>query len=120
MYQGLFSENHDILPKTASSQLYAGLVVIFMVGTYGLALSLDNILNLLSRLKHYVSSNNRGSDTKDGRIQEHPSGEKSPLTSGDVSDGCVDVSKVSAGRAGGLRGWTSRGKRAGPDPGEPV
>lgn len=35
--QGLFSENHEILPTSAGKDLYAGLVVLFSGLTYGLA-----------------------------------------------------------------------------------
>jgi hypothetical protein len=116
MYQGLFSENHSILPKNANKQLYAGLIVIFMVGTYGLALSLDKILNFLEprwrRLKGNIYSDNAGSRIEDAWLKERSSsGEASP-----TSGGSADTSKVSTGRATGLRGWTGR-KRPGHDAG---
>jgi hypothetical protein len=109
MYQGLFSENHGILPTNANSQLYAGLVVIFMVGTYGLALSLDEILNFLEprwrRLKGHIFLDNAR-----------------PMSGQEASGGSADMSKVSTGRATGHRGWTGR-RRARHDSGtqwEPV
>lgn len=101
MYQGLFSENHGILPKNANSQLYAALVVIFMVGTYGLALSLDEILNFLKprwkRLKGHIFLDNA----------KRMSGQ-------DASGGSADMSKVSTGRTTGYQGQTRR-RRAGHD-----
>jgi hypothetical protein len=101
MYQGLFSVNHGILPANANSQLYAGLVVIFMVWTYGLALGLDEILAFLEpRWK-----------TLKGRIfLDHPR----PTSGPDASGGSADMSKASIGRATGYRKWTGR-RRAGHD-----
>lgn len=103
MYQGLFSENHGILPANANSQLYAGLVVIFMVGTYSLALSLDKILNFLEprwrRLKGYIFLD-----------------KARPMSGQDASDGSVEMSKVSTGCATGHRGRIGR-RRAGYDAG---
>jgi hypothetical protein len=121
MYQGLFSENHGILPETASGQLYAGLVVLFMVATYSLALSLEKISDLLApwwrRFKGCVSPDNAGSSTEDGRRKERRSGEEaSPVSNRDASDGSADVSKVSVGRVVGLRGWRGSSKRARADP----
>ena len=109
MYQGLFSENYNILPENANSQLYAGLVVIFMLGTYGLALSLDTILNFLEprwrRLKGYISVDMAGSRTEHARLKEQSSsGEVSP-----TRRGSADRPRVSTGHATGLlRGWTGR------------
>ena len=113
LYQGLFSENHGILPANANGQLYAGLVSIFMVGTYGLALSLDKILKILEPrwegLKGYLSVDNAGSCAEDVRLKERSSsGEASPMSSQNASGGISDMAKVSTGRATGLRGWTRR------------
>lgn len=90
-----------------------------MVGTYGLALSLDKIFNFLEprwgRLKGYISLDSAGSGTEDGRLKERSSGQEANLTSSRAaSDGSA---KVSSGRATGPRWWKSRRKRAGPDPG---
>jgi CorA-like Mg2+ transporter protein len=44
----LFSANHDILPTDAGTTLYAILTVIFVVTTYGLALSLEVISDFIN------------------------------------------------------------------------
>jgi hypothetical protein len=121
MYQSLFSENHGILPENANGNLYAGLVVAFMVGTYGLALSLGKILNFFEpkwrRLKWYIGLDNAGSWTEDGRFKEQSSsGEEGPMNYQDGSSGSANRLKVSTGRATGFRGWAGR-KRAGHDAG---
>jgi len=99
MYQGLFSENHGILPANANSQLYAGLVVIFMVATYSLALSLNFLEPRWRRLK--------GSIFLD---------KARPMSGQDASDGRVEMSKVSTGRAIGHR-WRTGRRRTGYDAG---
>jgi hypothetical protein len=43
----LFSANHDILPTDAGTTLYAILTAIFVVTTYGLALSLEMISSFI-------------------------------------------------------------------------
>jgi hypothetical protein len=43
---GLFSINHATFMDNATNALYAALTVSFVVGTYGLALSLENIMDL--------------------------------------------------------------------------
>lgn len=66
--QGLFSENHGVLPENAGRDLYAGLVVVLTLFTYGLAFflqwdKLDSHLNGTKRRpnpavqKHRLQSN---------------------------------------------------------------
>ena len=61
--QGLFSENHEILPTSAGKNLYAGLVVLSSGLTYGLAglLLSDELLRFFG-----VHWKNKGDGTRKG------------------------------------------------------
>ena len=61
--QGLFSENHEILPTSAGKDLYAGLVVLSSGLTYGLAglLLSDELLRFFG-----VHWKNKGDGTRKG------------------------------------------------------
>jgi hypothetical protein len=69
--------NHALLPANANSGLYAGLVVVFMVWTYGLALWLDEILD-------FVEPRWKGLQ---GRLFVHPLKPRRPRLTGRVSLG---------------------------------
>lgn len=45
----LFTAGHDILPDEAGTTLYVILTVVFVITTYGLALSLEQISNFINR-----------------------------------------------------------------------
>jgi hypothetical protein len=97
--QGLFSENHEILPTSAGKDLYAGLVVLFSALTYGLAglLLSDELLKVLGI--HWKW--NRGGATGTGAIMDAGSLESNNLE--DSAEGSQEIGGYNSNGAGEFR-----------------
>ena len=107
LLQGLFSENHGILPNSAGKDLYAGLVVLFTIVTYGLAWRLDKIIEFLKAkgkiLKRHFNREEPDSSTDNPRANNPD--EATPVSSRDTTKGSVDVTEQPAMLGPNSRGW---------------
>jgi hypothetical protein len=110
--QGLFSENHGILPNSAGKDLYAGLVVLFTVVTYGLAWRLDKIQDFLMARRETSKQNKLDLRTGNARPNDPRRNDEATLVSSrEMTNGSASVSKQRSNPPSSSRGWSLAGRR---------
>ena len=101
-HKSLFSMGHDIMPHQASTTLFAILISVSVLGTYGLAFSLQRLIKILDYLVRWM----KGLQSKKPQIarmlsNQRDAQDKQGCDSRNVNDG----STVSGGNPSNNRGF---------------
>jgi hypothetical protein len=112
--QGLFSENHGILPGSAGKDLYAGLVVLFTIVTYGLAWRLDSVIEFLKAKGTGQPQSNGEEPGSTDSYGSNPEESGEAMNSRGTANGSSEVTKQNSIPDTNQQGWRRAwGKRNG-------